>query len=397
MDVQQWKKLAREQRKWRRDQWLRAIIENFPLFWIFDSQLHEVYRISVRETAQAYRRMKIRYFFSWEGLSKFLLAPVFKIALTSLIVTPFIASAYISVREALGPFFDYPFPKQMGLLFFSGLLVVIARIFYELRCPNLVKAHINSSSLDTHNLQNKQWLQVELEHCFLQYIVCEPITEEYIRGKKILKWHEKMREGHGEEPREEWEKKIREGPEKQTYDSLELSIPISELSEQRVGFDSYGIWLIEELLLRIAKEKKHKVFTGGVNPKNFQECREGHGAEIHPQYSAVYHVIFEVIDGYRTGPEQSAQCDFLLGLHETDHLVFDPFPKGASIHEYFHGIHVITNLGANDVVREFIAENENYWKPFTRMAIAMVLLFSLLCLLGFLVIQTQTVLKAIFS
>jgi hypothetical protein len=95
MNEQQWKELAREQRQWRRDQWLRAIIENFPLFWIFDPQLDEIFRISVRETAQEYRRMKIHYFFSWEGLSKFLLAPIFKVGLTSILVTLFIASIYI--------------------------------------------------------------------------------------------------------------------------------------------------------------------------------------------------------------------------------------------------------------------------------------------------------------
>jgi hypothetical protein len=262
-------------------------------------------------------------------------------------------------------------------------LVVIARIIYELSCPKPLKVHINYSSLDTHNLQNKQWLRAELERCFLQYIVCLPITEDYIRGKKILEWHKKMREGPGEEPREEWEKKIREGPEKQICDSLELSLPISQLAKQRVGFDSYEIWPIEELLLRIAKEKKHKLFTGGVNPKNFHECHEGHGARIDPQYIAVHHVIFEVMGEYTTGPEKSTQGDFLLGQHETNHLVFDNFPKGASIHDYFHGIHWITELGANDIVREFIAENQNYWKPFRRMAIAIILLFSLIFLVTF--------------
>lgn len=157
LDEQQWNELKKEQHQWRRDQWLNAIIENFPLFWIFDPYLDEVYRFSVRETAQAYRRNKIRYFFSWEGLSKFLLAPVFKIGLTSIIVTPIIANAYISLRATFGPFFDYKFPIQMGLLFLSGLLVVIARIIYELSCPKPLKVHINYSSLDTHNLQNRHY------------------------------------------------------------------------------------------------------------------------------------------------------------------------------------------------------------------------------------------------
>jgi hypothetical protein len=108
----------RERRKRQRDRWLREKVDNLPLFWIFDSKLDEIYRIQVRETAQKYRRMKIRYFFSWEGLSKFFLAPVFKVGLTSILVTPFIASIYISLLSTFGSLFNYRFPEQMGLLFF---------------------------------------------------------------------------------------------------------------------------------------------------------------------------------------------------------------------------------------------------------------------------------------
>ncbi len=199
MNEQQWKELARAQREWRREQWLRAIIENFPLFWVFDSRLHETHQVEVRETAQAYRRMKIRYFFSWEGLSRFLLAPVFKVGLTSIIVTPFIAHAYIALRKIFRSHFHYSFPIQMGLLFFSGACVVIARMFYEIFCPRLVKAYINSNALDTQNLQNKQWLQTELEYCLLHYVDKLPMDERYIRGKEIRQMQKKWQEGYKEE------------------------------------------------------------------------------------------------------------------------------------------------------------------------------------------------------
>jgi hypothetical protein len=39
------------------------------------------------------------------------------------------------------------FPIHMGLLFLSGLSVVMARVIYELFCPKMVKSHINYGSL----------------------------------------------------------------------------------------------------------------------------------------------------------------------------------------------------------------------------------------------------------
>ena len=167
---QQWQQFRLEDQKWRRRQKYLAKIEKSRLYWIFDPSIEEIHRIGTRETKQAYRRMRIRYFFSWEGLSKFLLAPVFKIGLTSIVVTPFIAKVYILSKEALGSFYNYKFPAQMVLLFFSGLSVVLARSIYELSCTKLVKAHISSSSLDTQNLHNARWLQVELEYLSLIHI-----------------------------------------------------------------------------------------------------------------------------------------------------------------------------------------------------------------------------------
>jgi hypothetical protein len=378
MDEQQWKELARERGQWRRDQWLRAIIENFPLFWIFDSQLHEIYRTKVRETAQEYRRMKIRYFFSWEGLSKFLLAPVFKVGLTSILVTPFIASIYISLRGVLSPLFHYSFPSQMGLLFFSGAFVVIARIFYEGFCPRLVKAHINSSTLDTQHLQNTEWLQTELEYCLLHYVDKLRMDKDYVRGKQIREMQRKWREG----PRAE--------DDPPGYSSI-----VPELAEHRVGFGKYGVWLIENLLLRIAIEKNRKLFTSWGLPQKFRECEHPEAAwDTH--YTALHFVVFKV--AYADTEEQKiTQGDLLLEIYETNHTVVDDFPKHASIHNYFHGAHQITNLGANKIVKEFIAENENYWRPWRRIAIAVVLSVSIFLLLWFFVIQTLTVWKAIFS
>src|SRR6266478_4044475 len=84
MDKQQWNEIKVRQRQWQKNQRRHARVENSKLYWIFDPRIHESHRIAPRATEQEYLRMRIRYFFSWEGLSKFLLAPVYTIHRTRL-------------------------------------------------------------------------------------------------------------------------------------------------------------------------------------------------------------------------------------------------------------------------------------------------------------------------
>ena len=131
-------------------------------------------------------------------------------------------------------------------------------------------------------------------------------------------------------------------------------------------------------------------------PQKFHECkRPEENWDIH--YTTVYFVDLDL--AYKDGENQEevTQGDFLLAIYEAKHHIVADFPKGASIHNYFHGVHKITGLEANNVVREFIAENENYWRPLIRIAVAITLLVSLLFLLAFFVIQTLTVCNTFFS
>jgi hypothetical protein len=359
INIQRWRERCQQ---WAKRQRRNARIEKSKLYWICDSGLEEVYRISPRETEQAYRRMRIRYFFSWEGLSKFLLAPVFKVGLTSVIVTPFVASVYISLQKVFGSFFTHKFPIQMGLLFLAGLSVVIARVFYELFCPKMVKAHITGSALDSQNLQNDQWLQMELEHCLLHYVYALPMTEEYVRAKQMSKMRERAEQVADKPPG--W------------------FVEVPELAPTRVGFNKYGIWLIQNLLLRIAKETDRKLFISWTIPPQFSE-RESSAASFDTSYTAIHGVDLKVAYKDTEELEEIHKGDFLLQIYEIYHQVIDNFPKNAVIHNYFNGIYVITNLGNNDIVKEFIAENENYWKPKSRIVIAVLLSLSLIFLLIF--------------
>jgi len=254
MDKDQLNALFRSIEKKRRYRQIFSSIANSAFYWVFDPELDETYRTyntGYEETARAYRRMKIRYFFSWEGLSKFLLTPVFKIGLTSIVVTPFIASMYIYLREMkiLSYYFHYNFPVQMGLLFFSGVFVVIARIFYEFRCPRIVKDYINPSNLDTKNLQKQYWFELELEYCFLHCVYRLVMDDEYILGRLMRKEQENMRKS----------------PEEREIENIPgYSSVVPELTKYRVGFNPYGIWLIENLLLQIAAETKHKLDTFNI-------------------------------------------------------------------------------------------------------------------------------------
>jgi hypothetical protein len=372
MDEQQWNEIKVRQRQWQKNQRRHARVENSKFYWIFDPRIHESHRIEPRATEQEYLRMRIRYFFSWEGLSKFLLAPVFKIGLTSVIITPFIARVYIALGETFGSFFGHMFPIHMGLLFLSGLSVVIARIIYELSCPRLVKAYINPTSLDTQHLQNQEWLQVELEHCLLQYVYSLPTTEEYIKRKQIVK----MRESTGD-----------------VVSSLWTSVP--EFPGLRIGFDVYGVWLIQNLLVRIAKEKQRKLFARWGIKERFSECKVPQ-AMFTSSYHDLYYIIFDVENKYTAEQEEINQGSFFVSVHGSRDDFCDYSPKDELIHNYFSGIEMITGLGANDIVKEFIAENENYWRSFARIVITFSLLLSLAFLLSFLIIQTTYVFKAIY-
>ncbi len=125
--------------------------EKTKIYWVFDPRIEETHKIKNRNTQEAYQRANIRYFFSWEGLSKFLLAPVFKVGLASIVITPIIASVYTSFGEMLETYLGITIPVQMILLFFSGLLVVIARAIYEIYCPKLLKSFIKINPLDEKN------------------------------------------------------------------------------------------------------------------------------------------------------------------------------------------------------------------------------------------------------
>jgi hypothetical protein len=378
LNEQQWKELRARQQQWQKRQQRLARIEKSRLYWVFDPRLEETHRIRARETKQAYRRMRIRYFFSWEGLSKFLLAPVFNISLTSVIITPFIAHVWIALRETFGSFFGHMFPIHMGLLFLSGLSVVIARIIYELFCPKLVKAYINPTSLDTQHLQNQEWLQVELEYCLLQYVYSLPTTEEYLKRKQIVKMRDTMTDNTGE-----------------PVSSLWASVP--EFPGLRIGFDAYGVWLIQNLLWRIARQKQRKMFARWGVKESFGECT-GPQEVFTSGYHDLFFIIFEIAGKYETEKKEAInQGDFLISVHGSNDNYLEYSSKDARIHDYFSGVEMIAGLGANDIVKEFIAENENYWKPLIRIIIGIVLFFSLLSLLGFLTIQTRAVWNAILS
>jgi hypothetical protein len=366
MDNAQWKEIEARQKKWLKEEMLRERIEKSMFYWIFDPKIKETHRIRPRDTRQAYFRDNIRYFFSWEGLSKLLHAPFLQIGLLSSFITS-IAGIYSSFGGKLESYL-VNFPVQIKLLLFFGLSLLIARCVYEICCPKLLKAYINNNPLYEKKLFNDQWIKTELEYCLLQYVYGLPISEGYLRRRN------QMQEA------------------KQVDNSLGKNLhtsPILELGPQRVGFDVYGMWLIENLLLRISKKTRRRLFVSRDDAENYTECNSS--GELWLTYPALYHVDFCVVNQYRIENTSFSEGDLLVKFNETTHHILDPYPQNASTHNYINGISYITELGANDVIKEFIAENQNYWHPFARISITGVLLLSVIFLLGFLIIQTNIV------
>lgn len=369
MNDEQWKELEATQKKWQKDKKLRERDEKSILYWIFDTKIKETHRIRPRDTQQTHQRDNIRDFFSWEGLSKRLLAPFFKVGLISSIIIPII-SVYNSFGGKLETYL-VNFPIQMGLLFFSGLLIVFARVIYEIFCPKLLKAYINSNPIYEKKLQNEQWIQTELEYCLLHYVCGLPITEGYLRRRNQLQ--EIRRQGSEESNK----------PLDKNY-ALD---PILELASQRVGFDVYGMWLIENLLLRISKKTGHRLFVSRGHTKDYTECKSL--GELWPTYAALFHVDFCVVDQYKADNTNFSEGDLLVRFYETNHQIFDYYPQNALIHKYINGICYFKELGENDVIKEFIAENQNYWHPKKRISIPIILLLSIFVLLGVFIIQAN--------
>jgi hypothetical protein len=370
--------MKRTEADWKK--WIAEIFDNFEkLYWVFDSRIEETHNTRPRDTHQTYQRANIRYFFSWEGLSKFLLAPVFKVGLFSIVITPMIASIYNSFGGKLVTYLGITVPIQTVLLFFSGLFVVIARSLYEIYCPKLLKSYIKINPLDEKKLQNKNWIQMELEYCLLQYVDFLPMSKEYLDRKSYLK---KIRQ------------KTVSNNQTDEIDSI-----IYELAPQRVGFNVYGIWLIENLLLRISKKVGCKLFVSYRVEEEYFTERNSPGELWDTSYTALYHVVLqlakktnnhikEIRGDYKEG-------DLLLEFQETSHHAIDDFPKNAWIHNYFNGLNLIEDLEAYEIVIEFIAENQNFWNPFIRIIITFLLLLSIALLLLFLGFQTYIVVKAI--
>jgi len=131
--------------------------------------------------------------------------------------------------------------------------------------------------------------------------------------------------------------------------------------------------------------------------ESFGECT-GPQEMFTSGYHDLFFIIFEIAGKYEAEKKEAInQDDFLISIHGSNDNYLEYSSKDARIHHYFSGIEMIAGLGANDIVKEFIAENENYWKPLIRIIIGTVLFFSLLSLLGFLTIQTMAVWNAIFS
>lgn len=372
MNNERWKELEAAQKKWQKDKKLRERDEKSTLYWIFDPKIEETHRIRPRDTQQTYQRANVRYFFSWEGLSKFLLAPFFKVGLTSIIFTPFIASVYNSFGGKLETYLGINFPRQMLFLFLSGLFVIIARFIYEIYCPKLLKAYINNNPLYEKKLHNEQWIQTELEYCLLQYVYGLPTTEGYLRRRDQL---QEIRRKGGEESNNPLDKNY--------------AGPIIELAPQRVGFDVYGMWLIENLLLRISKKTGRRLFVSRGDTENYTECKSL--GELWASYAVLYHVDFCVVDQYKADNTDFSEGDLLISFYETNHQMSDDYPQNALIHNYINGICYIKELGASDVIKEFIAENQNYWHLFSRISITVTLLLSTFFLLVFLIIQANIV------
>lgn len=109
----------------------------------------------------------IEYWTSWHTLSRLTSEKLYKTGLFSVFLVPLLASLYLAIASALTPIIhllSYNFPRQSLFLFFSGIAVIVANIVYSIRCPIIVKEHLQRDRYERYRPWPIYYLRDELLH-----------------------------------------------------------------------------------------------------------------------------------------------------------------------------------------------------------------------------------------
>lgn len=94
--------------------------------------------LSYRNKIEEYRN-KLEKFYSWRNLTNISELSLVNIANVATVSVPVIAGVILAVESNAG--IDLTLPAPLGVLYFTGLAFLIARVLTAIFCPEIIKKH----------------------------------------------------------------------------------------------------------------------------------------------------------------------------------------------------------------------------------------------------------------
>ncbi len=355
-------RLNEQHRRHQRQLWL----DKFPLMWIFDPRIEETHRgTRYRDATTAYKRMKIRHFFSWENLLRFSTTPYFKISLYSILSTLILAHISLTIEEHHNQL-SYDFPLQMSILFLAGIAILIAHVLNATWCPYLIKELKSKNGEGKQIFQFKERLVNEFRMTILRLLSFEVYSKRDL--DKISKYH----------------------PDS----DIIINQLNSGLPAYKVGIAGYGQWTLERFFLSIAKKSNKDIYyRRGFESK---PKKLTHPSEIYIPYARGLENIEICLekDNMHDKNLPDNQIYLVYSEHRIEHEPIATVTKDSFA--FVAWDEQIFDLAPQDNIAYLIAELQNYTSPVKRLTVSFFLFLSSILIFIFVILQFIGVMEAAF-
>ncbi|WP_331351999.1 hypothetical protein [Cellvibrio sp. UBA7671] len=343
----------------RKEQKRAKRIRFSKLAWILDTEPYETHQPFLRTVDERSAREKLRHQYSWHNLLRLQNEKAFKAGLVGIVTAPILAG--LSNTESFP--INLQFPNQMGLIFLSGLLYVIATAICNFRAPYFVQLYLMDEAKRKYRATPFSEIGAEIFKEFSKLAYAFRITPD---------------DFHGLKPSE-----------------LELASAIHHQGGEgyKMGFSPRALAFIDKFLHTLSETHDFKLFESRDNKL---QIKHGPG-EIYTGGIYIRHLYIESAHNHYLNMENS------LNLSSKDIVIdninaplqFEAVSSGDAVEPYIYGL---TTLIREEYLNTFI-EELSYWqsreRPFSRIAVFWMYRLALITFTCFLIYQAFVVWQAV--
>jgi hypothetical protein len=314
---------------------------------------------------------------------------VFRVGLGAIIIVPAVSGmfsvleplleAIIARAPQLEPMLSPHIPIEMVMLFFSGLMFVLANVIFYFRCPPILKRISSEDTVGYTEPYHLQFVAHSAASFLAHYVERAYITEEWI---KIFEYQ-----------RDNLDTKIPFHPGE--FDNCKSMIQ-SGYRLVRTGFSGNGLYHVERMLTDVANINGGRLFIKDCNPASKWICLGGPREIIFPNElwlvnGIIHSPIFEK-DAVEEGKDADIFLEWIWA--HSDGII--PVHRGKAkyledVIRDFAGAFYYTNpIEAEKVVAPYTY----FERPISRLAVALSFALAILFSGAFLIFQTWNVVEA---